>query len=189
MKKVFSLFVALSLIFSIQLSLPSAASAAKTGSSCKKLNSKSWDGEKPIVCKKNKSGKLVWTSFATKSNVPSTYEISVELMELNETFRSSDSRAIWFCNMGGKTYEDVSETTRIEIRDGNGSILATTVLGSATVVDNTEGNLMLANCLFNPVLKVKKTDFYQIKIGKRYDSAYAFEDLVNVNWKISLTLG
>jgi hypothetical protein len=38
--------------------------AEKVGSTCKKLNQKSWSGEIPIVCKKNKSGKLVWTQFS-----------------------------------------------------------------------------------------------------------------------------
>lgn len=38
--------------------------AAKTGQSCKKVNAKSWDGNKPIVCKKV-NGKLIWTRFAS----------------------------------------------------------------------------------------------------------------------------
>ena len=45
------------------------ASAAKLGSKCIKLNSKSWDGNVPIVCLKSK-GKLTWQQFTTGKPTP-----------------------------------------------------------------------------------------------------------------------
>ena len=58
------------------------SSAAKLGSSCTKTNSKSWDGDKPIVCQKNSKGKLVWTAFknsaASNSSTNSSTNSSVK---------------------------------------------------------------------------------------------------------------
>jgi hypothetical protein len=56
-----SLVLTFTFLLGVGLSLMPAASAAKTGSTCTKLNTKSIDGSKPLVCKKNTSGKLVWT--------------------------------------------------------------------------------------------------------------------------------
>jgi hypothetical protein len=61
LRRVLTLTLVFSLLLPSQISLVSSASAAKTGSTCTKLNTKSIDGSKPLVCKKNSSGKLVWT--------------------------------------------------------------------------------------------------------------------------------
>lgn len=61
LRRVLTLTLVFSLLIPSQISLASSASAAKTGSTCTKLNTKSIDGSKPLVCKKNTSGKLVWT--------------------------------------------------------------------------------------------------------------------------------
>ncbi len=189
-KRVLTLILAFTLFIPAQFCLMSPASAAKTGSACKKLNSKGWDGDNPIVCKKNKSGKLVWTKFGSATNttpITSKYKIAINLAEVNETLGSSDSRAVGYCNDGGYKYKDIGATTGVEIRDGNGNLLATGVLGSATVID-VPGQA-LGSCSYAPVLEVKKSDFYQIKIGTRYDKSYSFADLEKANWKISLFIG
>jgi hypothetical protein len=190
LKRVLILILAFTLFTPAQFSLMSPASAAKTGSACKNLNSKSWDGDSPIVCKKNLSGKLVWTKFNSATNATSAsskYKITINLAEINETLGSSDSRAVGYCNDGGYKYQDIGATTGVEIRDGNGNLLATGVLGSATVID-VPGQA-LGTCSYAPVLEVKKSDFYQIKIGTRYNKSYSFADLEKANRKISLFIG
>ena len=63
-----SVFLVFTLLFgSLSLLVAPESLAAKVGSSCSKVNSKSWDGETPIVCKKNTKGKLVWTLFSSNS--------------------------------------------------------------------------------------------------------------------------
>ena len=190
LKRILILTLAFTLFIPVQFSLLSSANAVKTGSACKKLNSKNWDGDNPIVCKKNKSGKLVWTKFKASTNgVPaaSTYKITINLAEVNETLRSTDSRAVGYCNDGGYKYQDIGATTGVEIRDGNGNLLATGTLGSATVID-VPGQA-LGTCSYAPVLDVKKSDFYQVKIGTRYNKSYSFADLEKVNWQITLYIG
>jgi len=182
------------LLTPIEFSLISSASAAKTGSSCKKVNAKDWDGNKPIVCKKNKSGKLVWTLFGassqtTKSSAtptPKNYPLSVSLTVLNAIVAVDGDLGTRICNGGGATYPDINANTGVEIRDGNGSLIATAVLGSSTVILNSPWG---SHCVFKPAISLKKSDFYQIKIGTRYNKSFSFDDLVLENWKIELSIG
>ena len=99
----------LALIFTLSSSLlfayvPSSF-AAKIGAPCKKLNAKSWDGENPIVCKKKKKGKLVWTSFssgskteanppvnATESNSVYKEEAKTQLISNGQKIKDAESR-------------------------------------------------------------------------------------------------
>ena len=181
---VFCITAVLALIVS---SIPNSY-AAKTGSACKKLNAKNWDGEQPIVCKKVKN-KLVWTKFGSTSAKEILDELEITLIELNETSaRGNESltpeRA---CDIGGFNYRDISSTTGVEVRDGNSALLATGVLGNSTVVANSDG--IYGNCVFVVKIKLKRSDFYQIKIGRRYDASYSRADLQRDNWKIALTIG
>jgi hypothetical protein len=185
--------------------LPSSF-AAKTGSACKKLNAKGWDGENPIVCKKVKN-KLVWTKFEQKSPESLTPQKSPEsltpqkspesltnnlqitLIEINETwargsYELTPERA---CDIGGSKYRDISATTGVEVRDGNSALLATGVLGNSTVVDSTDGNY--GHCVFTVQLNLKQSDFYQIKIGTRYNTSFSRADLERKGWKLSLFIG
>ena len=190
LKRALMLTLASTLLITVQFFLISPASAAKTGSTCTKLNSKNWDGNNPIVCKKNSSGKLVWTKFNASTNEVSSsskYKIAISLAEVNETLPSNDPRAVGYCNDGGYKYQDIGATTGVEIRDGNGNLLATGTLGSATVID-VPGQA-LGTCSYAPVLEVKKSDFYQIKIGTRYNKSYSFADLEKVKWQITLYIG
>ena len=58
------LALSLAVSFSLVALVSPQASAAKLGSKCTKLNSKSWYGNVPIVCLKLK-GKLTWQQFTT----------------------------------------------------------------------------------------------------------------------------
>jgi hypothetical protein len=177
------------LIVPIEVSLSSQASAAKTGSTCKKLNAKGWDGEKPIVCKKNTKGKLVWTKFKSTPAVTPTatnYVLTITLSKIGDTLPSTSSDAASYCNGGGYKYEDLKSSAGVEIRDGNGNLVATGVLGSATVID-VPGQ-KLSTCFFKSVFQVKKSDFYQVKIGTRFNQSYSFADLEMKNWEIGLSI-
>ena len=59
--RIVSLVLTLTFLLGNGLSFMPTASAAKTGSPCNKLNSKSADGSKQLVCIKNSTGKLIWS--------------------------------------------------------------------------------------------------------------------------------
>jgi hypothetical protein len=177
------------LLIPIEVSLSSQANAAKTGSTCKKLNAKGWDGNVPIVCKKNTAGKLVWIKFKSApaaTPAATNYVITITLAKIGDTLLSTDSQAAWFCNEGGSKYQDLKSSAGVEIRDGNGNLVATGVLGSATVIDIP--GQRLGTCSFKSVFQVKKADFYQVKIGTRFNQSYSFADLEKKNWKIDLSI-
>lgn len=174
------------LLFIFLFHITPVAHAAKTGSACKKLNSKSWDGETPLVCKKV-SGKLVWTKFGSTTTSASSNNLVITLYEIGETLPSTDPKAGWYCDNGGYRYKDVSATTGVEVRDGNSGLLATGVLGSSTVLD-VEGSA-LGNCVYKFSTNLKKSDFYQIKIGTRYNKSYSYADLASQNWALTLYIG
>ena len=81
-KRISVLFLVLLTFFA--MSTPSSF-AVKTGSSCKKLNSKGWDGNSPVICKKNSKGKLIWTTFKeTSSNTSKpTTPVTPKLFNVN----------------------------------------------------------------------------------------------------------
>lgn len=185
MRRLLNLMLIMLLMVPIEVSLSSQASAAKTGSTCKKLNAKGWDGNVPIVCKKNSKGKLVWTKFNSGS-VATNYAITLQIAKIGDTLLSTDSRAAEYCDTGGSKYQDLNSSTGVEIRDGNGNLVATGVLGFATVID-VPGQA-LSTCSFESVFQVKKVDFYQVKIGTRFNQSYSFADLENKKWRINLTI-
>lgn len=185
MKRLLNLMLIMLLIVPIEVSLSSQASAAKTGSTCTKLNAKGWDGNVPIVCKKNSKGKLVWTKFNSQP-VATNYVLTVQLVKIGDTLSSTSPEAAGYCNTGASKYQDLNSSTGVEIRDGNGNLVATGVLGSATVID-VPGQ-RLGTCSFKSVFQVKKADFYQVKIGTRFNQSYSFADLEIKNWKIDLSI-
>ena len=185
MKRLLHLMLIMVLLAPIDFSLISSASAAKTGSTCKKLNAKGWDGDKPIVCKKNTKGKLVWTKFNSQP-VATNYVLTVQIVKIGDTLSSTSPEAAGYCNTGGSKYQDLNSSTGVEIRDGNGNLVATGVLGSATVID-VPGQA-LSSCSFESVFKVKKVDFYQVKIGTRFTQSYSLADLEMKKWRINLTI-
>jgi hypothetical protein len=202
MRRLLHLMLLMLLLIPIEVSLSSQANAAKTGSTCKKLNAKGWDRDNPIVCKKNKSGKLVWTKFKiataqaptptptptpTPKPMLTKHKITINLSEINETLPSTDPQAIYYCNIGGRYYKDIGATTGVEIRDGSGNLLATGMLGPATVIDLP--GQKVGSCIFAPVLEVVKSDFYQIKVGTRYNKSFSFADLERDKWEIQLYIG
>ena len=198
-KRITALMVTCTLFIPVEFTLMSSASAARTGSVCKKLNSKGWDGNKPIVCKKNKSGKLMWTKFKTApENAPKTATAKYKLKVSVEKYKQvsldfgalTTSEQQLFCAEGGFTAQDISASTRVEIRNGAGNLIATANLGSATITPyEGESYTEWGNCLFVIELKLIKSDFYQIKIGTRYNESFSFADLENTyEWQIELGL-
>ena len=195
MKRFLRLLLVMALLTPFEYSLISGANAAvaKAGGTCTKLNSTSTVNGYKFTCVKS-GKKLVWSKGvkvvikATPTPTPTSidYELSIELTENNETNFTSNTDNIGYCNNGGARYKDISATTQVEIRDGSGKLLATGVLGSAQVV--YLGGPM-ANCIFNPIIKFKKSDFYQVKIGNRYNASFSFTELVNQEWKIKLSIG
>lgn len=196
MKKYLSLILISAICSSLSVIVPNAASAAKIGTACKKVNLKSLDGRNPIICKKNNAGKLVWIRDSKVTSSQKTFRLQIVLTEFNETGLSSNDQSAWYCDGGGLNYQDISASTKVEIRDGAGNLLATGKLGSATVVDENEedaapgsAEAIRSACVFNPVLVLKKSEFYQVKIGSRYENSFSFSDLVNDKWKILLSIG
>lgn len=167
------------------------ASAAKVGSACKMLNAKGWDGNTPIICKKNSKNKLVWSKFSPSNPTSSTYSLSIRLVKYYDTLQNSNSNSVNLCTAGGLKYTDVIPTTPIEIRDGSGNLIATSTLGSPTVEDivNPNSFLTMGNCVYMPTIKLKVADFYQVKIGSRYSNSFSLSDLAAKGWKIELALG
>jgi hypothetical protein len=193
MKRILRFGLVLILLLSLDFFSITSANAAKMGGTCKKINLKDWAGNTPVVCQKNKSGKLVWTKFATTTvkvsptpAIPTTYKLNILLIKLKDTLHSSSPESVPYCNGGGYRYNDILATTGVEVRDGNGSLLATGVLGSAVVVD-TPGTA--SSCVFKSSLDLKKTDFYQIKIGTRYNASFSFADMEAKKWAIGLNIG
>jgi hypothetical protein len=190
MKKLLSIFSLLGLLASSMLFSTPAAVATQIGSACKSINAKGWSGNNPIVCKKNSRGKLVWIEFQTKAQSAKPQNIKIILKEIEETRQADDSRSVPYCNSGGRNFPDISSETSVEIRDGQARLLATRLLGSAkasggNIWDDGSGQ---ADCVFTVNLSVKRSDFYQIEIGSRYEKSFSFDDLAAMNWRLELFL-
>lgn len=197
MRKLGRLFFSLCLGLVFIFNVTPHAFAAKTGTSCKKLNAKNWDGEIPIVCAK-KNGKLIWTKFSTAKSSPTptptptpsekTNNLVITLIGISSTLSTKDLEgAMLICRTGIYKYPDLNSKTGVEVRDSSGSIVGISNLGEPTVLDNVGSSL--GNCIFKTNISLKKSDFYQIKIGKRYDSTYSYAELDSKMWQISLTIG
>ena len=189
MKRSFSIAIMLIISLSLGAILASPASAAKTGSPCKKLNAKDWSGNQPIVCKKNNSGKLVWTKFSSNSAVkkpsvtPTFENLKISLTVVNKTYGTTNPYSVEICNKS-RGEGDMWASTGVEVRDGSGSLLATGSLGTATVVDHIFG--VTGDCLFTPTIAVKKSDFYQVVIGSWFNTSFSHADLSAKKWILSL---
>ena len=94
-------FVITGFIFT-NLGVPQA-SAAKLGSPCKKINSKSWDGNIPIVCLKI-SGKLKWQKFSEKSAATNKIVPSEADKFANQGCSSLPSAIINYGNSSGGSF-------------------------------------------------------------------------------------
>ena len=188
MRKNLCLLMIVVLLAPVNSTLISPASASKSGTPCKTLNGKGWDGDKPIVCKKNTSGKLVWMVFSSSSKTKQTYPLTISLILIGETYPSEHEDAVYICDRGLGSYNDISASTGIEVKDGNSKMLATDSLGSATVIDGlTTPNR--GSCAFSTKIKVKKSEFYKITVGSRYEKSFSFAELVKKKWQIELMLG
>ncbi len=86
MKRLLNLMLIMLLLMPIEISLSSQASAAKTGSTCTKLNTKSTDGSVQLVCRKNANGKLIWSpsNKLTVSNAEFRKSLQMLKVEVDE---------------------------------------------------------------------------------------------------------
>lgn len=182
MKRIKRLLVSFMLISSLSLAAAAPANAAAVGAKCSKVNAKSTAGKTPVVCKKNSAGRLVWTKTPVIA-----YTLKIVLMEIDETLSSSNSDSVSYCNSGGYRYKDIGSDTNVQVRDGAGVLIGTTRLGSAQVVDSDSGSS--GTCVFQAKITLKKTEFYQVTIGKRYDKSFSFSELQGEGWELTLYLG
>jgi hypothetical protein len=163
LKGILSLAIALSFLIPSQISLMYPANAAKTGSVCKKLNLKDWDGNTPIVCKRSKSGKLVWTKFTTVNPKPSISSaaaptpkpsisspaaptpkpvintITIVAFRPNVFLVPESAWAQLVCDSPSSTpftpqRKDINSSTAIEIRDSQNTIVGIGQLGISRLV-------------------------------------------------------
>jgi hypothetical protein len=88
MKAQFRIFAVLLVTGGLFFSQTPSSVAAKTGSSCKKLNATSRDGNNPLVCKKNSKGKLVWTAKNSDSKPGNASNSDSAPEAILETFTS-----------------------------------------------------------------------------------------------------
>ena len=195
MKRFIHVLVIISLLSPVEYCLMSNANAAaaKAGGTCTKLNSKSTVKGYKFTCVK--SGKrLVWSKGvkvlvkATPTPVIETNAITIILSKFANTYPIADSRAATKCDEGGDKFKDLYRYSGVQISDGAGIVLASGFLGSATVVTSfpNEPGSMPADCIFTAVLKVKKSDFYKIKIGDRFDQVFPYSYFVEKNWQLKV---
>lgn len=140
---VFCITAVLALIVS---SMPNSY-AAKTGSACKQLNAKNWDGDNPIVCKKKK-GKLIWSKFSdststSKNAKPNSNDITFEVVIIereavgqiglySDQGDGSDSHGLRVCSqesirwIGGVkviNYLKVTSATELKLKDASSVVV------------------------------------------------------------------
>lgn len=82
-------------------------------------------------------------------------------------------------------FDDIVPGAQILVKNGSGTILATSVLGEGVV---TEGRTYHF-CEFPfSVQNVPASDFYVIEMGSRGGMTYSVQDLEQQNWQVSLKL-
>ena len=79
-------------------------------------------------------------------------------------------------------YDDIREGLGVTVRDGSGSVLATSRLGIGSLTGRV-------TCTFRfEVDALPKEDFYSIEVGRRGELTYSFGDLESSAWKVELSL-
>jgi hypothetical protein len=83
---------------------------------------------------------------------------------------------------GDGGYDDISAGTQVNIRDGSGELLASSSLDV--------GEDMTIACTFPfTVEDVPKADFYSVEVGDRGDLSFSYDEMVESDWYVSLSLG
>lgn len=97
-----------------------------------------------------------------------------------------ESRAGETCS-GSGGYSDFGDGMNVTIRDGNGTIIATTSSRDTkwTSLDGVGG--LWCRTSFESTADI--VDFYEISIGRRGELSYSFDELEAVDFDVALTLG
>ncbi|MEY3305726.1 MAG: PASTA domain-containing protein [Pseudanabaena sp.] len=85
---------------------------------------------------------------------------------------------------GSGGYKDIQGGMTVKIQDGSQNILA---LG-ATELGYFDGSTVVCSFKFQ-VNNVPKSNFYTISVGNRRGVNYSFDDMKNMGWKVTLSLG
>jgi hypothetical protein len=199
MKRALHLMLIMALLAPVEFSLISSASAAKTGSVCKKLNSKSWDGDQPLVCKRV-SGKLKWVRFTVKASpstptptpTPTKYSLSIFLSGGWKIVRNEElpARDIANCSVG--KFGIINSGSNIKVTDSSNKIVGVgTVRWIVSDVKYYPGSFAYyeGTCLLSgKVENLTESNFYQLTVGNVNAGTYQFADLVSKNWELRLFL-
>jgi TonB family protein len=88
---------------------------------------------------------------------------------------------------GRSGYQDIRGGTQIIIKDGSGKVLA---IGKISNGRSPAWQYFQHICRFTfKISNISRTNFYSIKIGRRGEIFYSYQDLVRQNWNVNLTLG
>jgi tetratricopeptide (TPR) repeat protein len=88
---------------------------------------------------------------------------------------------------GTSGYQDIRGGTQIIIKDGSGKVLA---IGKTSNGRRYAGQYSQHICRFTfKISNISRTNFYSIKIGRRGEIFYSYQDLAKQNWNVNLTLG
>lgn len=88
---------------------------------------------------------------------------------------------------GGGGYEDIRKGTQVVVRDGEGSTLATSKLGSGGITKDV--GLNEYRCTFHFKVKdLEESEFYAVEVSHRDEVTYTLEELKKANWEVTLTL-
>jgi hypothetical protein len=195
MKRILNILLVILLLIPLEFSLISIANATKTGSACKTVNAKGMDGKNPIVCKKNKSGKLVWTSApkikATQKATPTVVNFNGSGRLIMSQPKEGADTTPWVktdasncfalaiaLGIRGQVQRPISsillfsKTNKVEVRitDGNGSILGVAYPEWKYIDDNT--------CSFSFKTEVPYSNFYNFAIYTKYGRDYENPNLI-----------
>jgi hypothetical protein len=111
----------------------------------------------------------------------------------------------------GIGYEDVTTGAAVTIRDGAGSIVATTTLGGFVLVDTRPDTMqdmsgwdskadplrsdfplvdvILGHCQFSFAADVPDAAFYSVEVAHRGAVNFSTDDLSRASWTVALTVG
>ena len=131
---------------------------------------------------------------ATPTSIATTTSIAIATLDGTVTLRSGDhtsnagSTACW----GDGGYDDISEGTSIVVRDGEGSVIGTSLLGVGVRVEDTRdfGNYSFWRCTFSFAVSVPPdSPFYAVEIPNGLELTYSNADMITLHWTVDFNLG
>jgi hypothetical protein len=82
---------------------------------------------------------------------------------------------------GVNGYDDINGNIPITIRNAKGEIIAT---GNTSV-----GEYHSTSCDFPYKIRLHETDFYTVEVGRRGKLNYSYQDFINMDWILIISLG